>query len=77
MRLCGIHTIGAAGIVFLLVSRSWINLFGSNNIMNLAMTMTRAGCPEVLQPIDIKVASPGPHEVLVTQSAIGVNFVDI
>ncbi|QJI37120.1 quinone oxidoreductase family protein [Pseudomonas sp. ADAK13] len=44
--------------------------------MNLSMAMTRTGDPDVLQPIDIKVGSPGPLEVLVTQSVIGVNFVD-
>ncbi|AKA86022.1 quinone oxidoreductase family protein [Pseudomonas synxantha] len=44
--------------------------------MTLAMAMTRTGGPQVLQPIEINVPSPGPHEVLVAQSVIGVNFVD-
>lgn len=44
--------------------------------MSLAVAMTRAGDPDVLQLIDIEVASPGPHEVLVSQSIMGVNFVD-
>ena len=44
--------------------------------MSVAMAMTRTGAPQVLQAIDIKVGSPGPLEVLVSQSVIGVNFVD-
>jgi len=44
--------------------------------MSVAMAMTRAGGPEVLQPIDITVGSPAPQEVLLSQSVIGVNFVD-
>ncbi len=44
--------------------------------MTVAMAMTRAGGTEVLQPIDTKVGSPAPQEVLLSQSVIGVNFVD-
>ena len=44
--------------------------------MSVAMAMTRAGGPDVMQPIDINVGSPGPQEVLISQSVIGVNFVD-
>lgn len=44
--------------------------------MSLAMAMMQAGGPDVLQRIDIKVGRPGPLEVLVAQSVIGVNFVD-
>ena len=44
--------------------------------MSLAVAMTRVGGPDVLQPVDVEVGGPGPHEVLVDQSVIGVNFVD-
>jgi len=39
--------------------------------------ITRFGGPEVLEPGDIEVAQPGPGEVLVRHTGIGVNFVDV
>jgi NADPH2:quinone reductase len=44
--------------------------------MSLAIAMTQAGGPEVLQSIDVEVGHPAPSEVCVAQSVIGVNFVD-
>lgn len=39
--------------------------------------ITRFGGPEVLVPGEIEVATPGPGEVLVRHTGIGVNFVDV
>lgn len=44
--------------------------------MTLAIAMTQTGGPEVLRALDVDVHTPGPHEVRITQSVIGVNFVD-
>jgi NADPH2:quinone reductase len=41
------------------------------------MAMMGAGGPEMLQPIDIDVPDPGPDEVRLRQTTMGVNFVDI
>jgi NADPH:quinone reductase len=41
-----------------------------------AIRVDRLGGPEVLQLSDIPVPTPGPGEVLVRQTAIGVNFID-
>jgi NADPH2:quinone reductase len=40
------------------------------------MRVDRFGGPEVLRPVELPQPVPGPGEVLVQQSAIGVNFVD-
>lgn len=45
--------------------------------MTIAIAMSRPGTPEVLLPIRVKVQDPGPGEVRICQSTIGVNFVDI
>ena len=39
--------------------------------------MERAGGPEVLRLADVALTSPGPGEIQVRHTAIGVNFVDI
>jgi NADPH2:quinone reductase len=39
--------------------------------------VTRFGGPEVLQATEIEVAAPGPGQVLVRHTRIGVNFVDV
>jgi NADPH2:quinone reductase len=39
--------------------------------------ITGFGGPDVLQPGEIEVATPGPGEVLVRHTGIGVNFVDV
>ncbi len=41
-----------------------------------AIRVDRLGGPEVLQLSDVPVPEPGPGEVLVRQSAIGINFID-
>lgn len=45
--------------------------------MPIAMAMSRPGAPDVLQAIEVSVTEPGPGEVRVRQTVIGVNFVDI
>ena len=47
------------------------------------MTLTKAvrfheyGGPEVLRYEDVEAANPGPGQVMIRQSAVGVNFIDI
>ena len=45
--------------------------------MPIAVAMIGPGGPEMLQPIDVPVPDPGPSEVSIRQTVIGVNFVDI
>ena len=45
--------------------------------MPIAMAMSGPGAPDVLQAIEVSVTDPGPGEVRIRQSVIGVNFVDI
>jgi NADPH2:quinone reductase len=45
--------------------------------MPMAVAMIGPGGPEKLQTIDVPLADPGPGEVRLRQSVIGVNFVDI
>ncbi|KQX85147.1 quinone oxidoreductase family protein [Variovorax sp. Root473] len=35
------------------------------------------GGPEVLEPVEVEVGEPGPGEIRIRQSAIGLNFADI
>jgi len=42
-----------------------------------AIAIHRHGGPEVLELIDIELPPPGPHEVRLRHTAIGVNFSDI
>jgi NADPH2:quinone reductase len=42
-----------------------------------AMSIRRHGGPEVLEWVDIDLPPPGPHEVRVRHTAIGLNFSDI
>ncbi|MEX0853708.1 MAG: quinone oxidoreductase [Bauldia sp.] len=42
-----------------------------------AIRIDAFGGPEVLKWVDIPMPTPGPGEVLVRQTAIGVNFVDV
>ena len=39
--------------------------------------MTETGGPEVLVPIEVEIAPPGPGEVHLRHSAIGLNFIDV
>ena len=45
--------------------------------MSLAIRVHRTGGPEVLQVEQIDVAAPGPGQVLLRQTAIGLNFIDV
>ena len=45
--------------------------------MTISIQMQRVGGPEVLVAIDADVPDPGPGEVRIRQSTIGVSFVDI
>jgi NADPH2:quinone reductase len=45
--------------------------------MVAVMQMERVGGPEVLRLADVAVPAPGPGQVRVRQTAIGVNFVDV
>ncbi len=42
-----------------------------------AIVVERYGGPEVMRPATVRVLAPGPGEVRLRQSAIGVNFIDI
>ena len=42
-----------------------------------AMMITRPGGPEVLQPVDLPVAEPGPGELRVRVRACGVGATDL
>ncbi len=41
-----------------------------------AIVVRETGGPEVLQYVDIEVGKPGPDEIRLRQTAIGVNFID-
>jgi len=43
----------------------------------IAITIARPGGPEVLQPIEMPMPVPGPHEVLIRVAAAGVNRPDL
>lgn len=45
--------------------------------MARAIRVHRTGGPEVLQWEEVDVASPGPGEVLVRHTAVGLNFIDV
>ncbi|MBV2132448.1 NADPH:quinone reductase [Pseudomonas sp. MAP12] len=45
--------------------------------MTKRIQLSRHGGPEVLEYVDFSPAAPGPHEVLVRNRAIGLNFIDI
>jgi NADPH:quinone reductase len=47
------------------------------NSMSLAIQMHAVGGPEALSVVDVDVPTPGPHQVQVRQTIIGVNFIDI
>lgn len=44
--------------------------------MTLTVRIDRHGGPEVLELADVEVGAPGPGEVRLRQTAIGVNFID-
>ncbi len=48
----------------------------SRDLVN-AIRVDRNGGPEVLQLVDVPTPSPGPGQVLVRQSAAGINYIDV
>jgi NADPH2:quinone reductase len=49
----------------------------SGAIEAAAIVIARYGGPEVLEPRVVRVAAPGPGELRIRQTAIGVNFIDV
>ena len=49
----------------------------SKTIEGTAMVIDRYGGPEELHPVLVKAAAPGPDQVRLRQTAIGVNFIDV
>ncbi len=49
----------------------------SGSVKGRAVVMERHGGPEVLVLRDVEVPAPGPGEVRIRQSHIGVNFIDV
>lgn len=45
--------------------------------MAKAIVIEQTGGPEVMKWVDVDLADPGPGEVLLRQTAVGLNFVDI
>ena len=45
--------------------------------MSKGILVRKAGGPEVMEWVDMPAAKPGPGEVLVRHTAIGVNFIDV
>jgi len=45
--------------------------------MSKAIRIHETGGPEVLRWEDVDIASPGPGEVLLRQTAVGLNFIDV
>src|SRR6187402_1850107 len=48
-----------------------------SHVRSPAIQIRRHGGPEVLEPVEVEVPPPGPEEIQVRQSAIGLNFADI
>ena len=44
--------------------------------MSKSIIIKKNGGPEVLELQDIKIGSPGPDEIKVTNHAIGLNYID-
>ena len=42
----------------------------------LAIRISKTGGPEVLEAVEVETPRPGPHDVLVRNQAIGLNFID-
>ena len=45
--------------------------------MAKAIRIERNGGPEVMQYVDVEVGAPGPDEVQVRHTAIGINYIDV
>jgi NADPH:quinone reductase len=46
-------------------------------MMDYAIQITETGGPEVMQRVDVTLPAPGPGEVRMRNTAIGLNFIDI
>ncbi|MDB5453111.1 MAG: quinone oxidoreductase [Caulobacteraceae bacterium] len=42
----------------------------------LAIQAARTGGPEVLEPVDLPIPTPGPGQILIRHKAVGLNFID-
>jgi NADPH:quinone reductase len=49
----------------------------ARSAMPIAIMMTEAGAPEVLQAREVALGAPAPGEVQIRQTVVGVNFLDI
>lgn len=45
--------------------------------MPYAMQITRAGPPDVLQRVEIAIGEPGPGQIRIAQTMVGMNFADL
>lgn len=45
--------------------------------MSHGLVAQAPGGPEVMQWVDLPIGPPGPGEVLVAHTAVGVNFIDV
>lgn len=45
--------------------------------MTKGILVRKAGGPEVMEWVDLPISKPGPGEVLLRQTAVGVNFIDV
>lgn len=46
-------------------------------MMTYAIQITKTGGPEVLEYVEIDTPKPQPHEVLIRQTYVGLNFIDV
>ena len=45
--------------------------------MTKGIVVRKPGGPEAMEWVDLPICAPGPGEVLLRQTAIGVNFIDV
>jgi NADPH:quinone reductase len=45
--------------------------------MTKAIRIEKTGGPEVMQWVDVDLPPPGPHEVRMRNTAVGLNFIDV
>jgi NADPH2:quinone reductase len=69
VRFCRLD-VEAAGDNFSVIFRGGLE-------MSKAIRIYETGGPEVMRWEDVEVARPGPGEVLLRQTAVGLNFIDI
>jgi NADPH2:quinone reductase len=55
----------------------WLLHHSQGKAMALAIRIYSSGAPEVMQLEELDLPSPGPGEVLLEQTAIGVNPLDV